>query len=125
MMNYEEIEIQLLNIQIGCILRLARLRKGESQHSLSISLDNSSTMVGRIERAEHENSWAKIFALSKRLDVNFKQLFELKSEDELLSIVVESQNFEVKLNAEKLRYYDSLKKRISQQFSLLNKASKI
>lgn len=122
-MNYEEIEIQLLNIQIGCMLRLARLKNGESQLSLSASVDSSSTMVGRIERAEHSSSWQKIFSLSKRLEVNFFQLFELKSEKELISIVEESLKYEVKLTTEKAEYYVSLKKRIPELYTLLGQVS--
>ena len=72
-------EIKLLNIQIGCILRLARLKKGLSQHDLSLLLGSNPTMIGRIERFENISSWDKIYSISQQLDVNFSDLFTLNT----------------------------------------------
>ncbi|MGQ2981861.1 XRE family transcriptional regulator [Flavobacterium sp.] len=109
-------EIKLLNLQIGCVLRLARLKKGLSQHSLSLSLGSNSTMVGRIERAENISGWDRIFLICQHLDVDFCSLFKLKSKDDLLAIVDESYKLEDKLTIEKAAYYNTLKKAISKQF---------
>ena len=73
--KFSDAEIELINIQIGCLLRLARLRKGLSQLDLGHSIDSNSMLVGRIERAKGKSSWDKIFMLSKQLDVNFFELF--------------------------------------------------
>ena len=79
---YNEVELEILNIQIGCMLRLARLKKNLSQHDLSLLIDSNSTMIGRVERFENVSSWDKIFSLSQQLDVEFHSLFDLKNKDQ-------------------------------------------
>ena len=115
----ENIEIQLLNIQIGCILRLSRLRIGKSQHDISIVLGTNSTLIGRIERAENMSSWEKIYSMSKSLNTNFCNLFELMDEEALLAVIDESLAYEVKLTNDKLRYYVSLKKQVFDLYKIL------
>ncbi len=119
MKKYSEIELNLLNIQIGCILRFARLKKGLSQHSLSLNLGTNPTMVGRVERFESTSSWDKIYSISQQLNLDFCNLFELKSKNELLSIVNESIKLEEKLTEEKKEYYKNLKITISNKFNSL------
>src|SRR5690606_327717 len=121
MRKYHEEEIKLLNIQIGCILRLARLKKGLSQHDLSLLLGSNPTMIGRIERFENISSWDKIYSISQQLDVNFSDLFTLRSKNEVLSIVVESFKPEDKLTVEKKEYYSTLKTIITKKYNMLQK----
>jgi len=116
---YNEKEIKLINIQIGCILRLARLKKGLSQHDLSLLLGSNPTMIGRIERFENSCSWDKIYSISLLLEINFIELFTLKSKDELLSIIEESLTLEGKLTLDKRKYYNILKSTITKEYSLL------
>ena len=116
MTKYGEIEFELLNIQIGCLLRLARLKKGLSQHNLSLLLGSNPTMVGRVERSENISGWDKILLISQELDVDFCSLFVLKAKEELLSIVDESFKLEDKLTQEKADYYSYLKKTIENKF---------
>ncbi|WP_159523719.1 helix-turn-helix domain-containing protein [Sunxiuqinia indica] len=123
MRKYNEVEFELLNIQIGCVLRLARLRKGLSQHNLSLLLGSNPTMVGRVERSENVSGWDKILSISQELDVDFYGLFELKGKDELLSVVDESFKLEDKLTQEKSDYYRYLKIAIKKKFLLLKKES--
>ena len=117
MRKYSSIEIELINIQIGCLLRLARLRNGFSQLDLGHQIDSNSMLVGRIERAKGKTSWEKIFMLSKQLDVNFYELFELKSKDALISIVDEALQYENKLTKDKSKFYTSLKRKIEEAYS--------
>ncbi|MGN7515984.1 MAG: helix-turn-helix transcriptional regulator [Allomuricauda sp.] len=117
MRKYSSIEIELINIQIGCSLRLARLRKGFSQLDLGHQIDSNSMLVGRIERAKGKSSWEKIFMLSKQLDINFYELFELKSKDALLSIVDEALQYENKLTKDKNKFYTSLKRKIEEKYN--------
>ncbi|TGV00743.1 helix-turn-helix domain-containing protein [Flavivirga rizhaonensis] len=123
MRKYDEIELHLLNIQIGCVLRLARLEKGLSQHSLSLMLGSNPTMVGRVERFENVSSWDKIYSISEQLDVDFCSLFILKSKDDLLSIVEASLKLESKLTQDKRDYYTFLKTTITNKYDLLKKRS--
>ncbi|WP_303316595.1 helix-turn-helix transcriptional regulator [Flavivirga abyssicola] len=123
MRKYGEIELHLLNIQIGCVLRLARLKKGLSQHNLSLMLGSNPTMVGRVERFENISGWDKIYFISQQLDVDFSSLFILKSKDDLLSIVEESLKLESKLTQDKRDYYTFLKTTISNKYDLLKKKS--
>ncbi len=121
MRKYDEEEIKLLNIQVGCMLRLARLKKGLSQHDLSLLLGSNPTMIGRIERFENISSWDKIYSVSQQLDVNFCDLFTLRSKDELLSIVEKSFKLEDKLTVEKREYYNILKATITKKYNLFQK----
>jgi len=123
MRKYNEVEFELLNIQIGCILRLARLKKGLSQHNLSLLLGSNPTMVGRVERSENVCGWDKILSMSQELDVDFCKLFELRGKDELLSIVDESFKLEDKLTQDKTDYYSYLKITIKSKFRLLKRES--
>lgn len=119
MKKYSEKGLHLLNIQLGCILRLARLKKGLSQHSLSLMLNSNPTMVGRVERFENVSGWDKIYTISQILDVEFCALFVLKSKSDLLSIVDESVNLEDKLTKEKRGYYSFLKRTITNKYNSL------
>jgi transcriptional regulator with XRE-family HTH domain len=121
MRKYSEVEFELLNIQIGCVLRLARLKKGLSQHNLSLMLGSNPTMVGRVERSENVSGWDKILSISQQLDIDFCNLFILKDKDELLSIVEESYKLEDKLTQEKRDYYSYLKITITNKYNLLMK----
>jgi transcriptional regulator with XRE-family HTH domain len=118
MRKYSEVELELLNIQIGCVLRLARLKKGLSQHNLSLLLGSNPTMVGRVERSENVSGWDKILSISQQLDIDFCSLFVLKGKDELLSIVEESFKLEDKLTQEKRDYYNFLKTTITNKYNL-------
>jgi transcriptional regulator with XRE-family HTH domain len=120
MKKYSDKELHLLNIQLGCVLRLARLRKGLSQHNLSLMLNSNPTMVGRVERFENVSGWDKIYTISQLLDVDFCDLFILKSKDDLLSIVDESINLEDKLTKEKRNYYSLLKITIINKYNSLS-----
>lgn len=124
MRKFSSIEIELINIQIGCILRLARLRKGLSQLELGHQIDSNPTLIGRIERAEGKTSWEKIYMLCKQLDVNLCNLLEIKDRDSLVSIVEEAMQFEDKLTQDKNKFYNSLKGRIRDLFKLMSKNQK-
>ena len=113
--------IKLLNIQIGCILRYARLKKGISQHSLSLMLNTNPTMIGRIERFENHTTWDKLYLMSKCLDVDFCDLFNLRSKEDLLQIVKDSYELEDKLTQEKTEYYNFLKTNIIKKYNLIQK----
>jgi len=121
MRKYSSIEIELINIQIGCLLRLARLRKGVSQLDLGHQIDSNSMLVGRIERAKGKSSWEKIFMLCEQLEVNFCELFELKSKEALIDIVAEALHYENKLTKDKREFYDSLKRKIEETYSSFTK----
>lgn len=121
MKEFRHIEIDLLNIQLGCILRLARLKKGLSQQELSLAFGSNSTMIGRIERAENFSSWDKIYSISEYLNVDYCSLFNLMNKDELLSIVEESLNLEEKLTQKKREYYFSLKITITDKYKEFEK----
>lgn len=119
MRKYNDVELQLLNIQVGCMLRLARLKSKLSQHTLAVILGYNSTMIGRVERFENVSGWDKIFSISQHLNVDFCSLFILKNKDVLLSIVDESFSLEEKLTEDKTHYYNFLKKSIIVKFDLL------
>jgi transcriptional regulator with XRE-family HTH domain len=119
---YNEVEINLLNIQIGCVLRFARLEKGVSQFSLSLILGTNQTMIGRIERAENFTSWEKIFEFSEYFQLDFGSLFKLKERDNILALIKDSYNLEKKLTEQKKRYYKLLEKTVIENFSQLKRS---
>ncbi len=114
-------ELELLNMQIGCMLRLGRLKKGMSQLDLALLLGSNPTMIGRIERFENVSGWDKILSISQQLSIDFCNLFVLNTKEELLLIVEESFKLEDKLTQEKRDYYDYLKSQIINRYSLLKK----
>jgi transcriptional regulator with XRE-family HTH domain len=124
MKEYKKIKLELLNIQIGCTLRHARLKTEISQQNLATSLGYTSTMVGRVERFENISGWDKIFSIAQELKVNYCNLFILQSQDELLAIVDQSYKLEEKLNQDKRDYYEFLRKTIIKNYILLSKAKK-
>ncbi|RAV30420.1 XRE family transcriptional regulator [Sinomicrobium soli] len=119
MRRYSEAELDLLNVQIGCVLKLARLKEDLSQFVLAERLDSNPTMIGRVERYEHASPWDKIYLISQELNIEFCDLFVLKSKEELLSIVKDSFNLEKKLTKEKERYYKSLEQVIIRKYEAL------
>lgn len=119
MRNYSNNILELLNIQIGCIIKVNRIRKNISQHDLSLILDLNPTAIGRIERAEVISGWDRIFVICKELDINFASLFTLSSRQELLKIVEEIYQNDHKLNHEKKQYYNNLKREINRRFEEL------
>lgn len=121
MRKYTEMELELLNMQIGCMLRLGRLKKGMSQLDLALLLGSNPTMIGRIERFENVSGWDKILSISQQLSIDFCNLFVLKTKEELLLVVEESFKLEDKLTQEKRDYYDFLKSQIINRYSLLKK----
>ncbi len=124
MREYKKIELEILNIQIGCVLRYARLFSKLSQQDLGSSLGYTSVMIGRVERFENISGWDKIYYIAEKLEVNFHELFILKTKDELLKIIEESLKLEVKLNQEKRDYYEFLKKTVVKNYDLLSKFKK-
>lgn len=117
--KYSEKELELLNIQIGCVLRHVRLKKDLSQHQLSLLLGTNPTMVGRVERFENVSGWDKIYLICQHLEIDFLSLFNLKSKAELLSIVEESIKLDTRLTKEKKAFYVNLKKEINFKFNNL------
>lgn len=119
-MNEDERKyLGLLNIQIGCMLKVNRLRKDISQHYLAAAIDSTSTTVGRIERAEVMCGWDKIYILSKELKIDFNKLFLPLPQNELLLIVDEIYSLDQKLNKEKKEYYRKLKETIRSKYQAL------
>ena len=121
MLEINKLRLQLINIQIGCVFRYARLKRGISQDDLGLLIGYSSTMIGRVERFENFSGWDKIYTISEELNENFDKLFILKTESELLDIVSESFKLEDRLNQDKIDYYDFLKKTIKNNYTLLTK----
>ncbi|SFS83842.1 DNA-binding transcriptional regulator, XRE-family HTH domain [Zhouia amylolytica] len=124
MVKYSEEEIELLGIQIGCVIKLARLTKGLSQEELSLLVGSNSTNIGRIERAEHTSGWDKLLMICQQLNIDHSKLFLLKNEKSLLDIVDQSLSLEKKLNQDKKDYYTFLKKSISNKFKSLSNKTK-
>ena len=116
-MNHVKTEVELINIFIGCKIRLERLEKNLSQHDVGIASGTDNTAVGRVERAEHLSSWSNIFLICQYLEIEFCSLFVLKSQKELLLIVEECYLLEKKLTKEKEKYYTKLKERIKKLHS--------
>ncbi|BDU25163.1 XRE family transcriptional regulator [Flavobacterium sp. GSB-24] len=113
MIKYRAEELKLLNIQIGCVLKLARLKKEISQESLGLSIDSDKTKIARLERYAHATNWDTIYSVSQELGVDFCSLFILKSKSEILAIVDECIKLDKKLSKMKITYYENLKNTIS------------
>ncbi len=115
-----QIKIELINIQLGCMLKVARLKKNLSQHDLALTLDTNPTAIGRIERAEVISGWDKIFKLAEELQIDFAMLFSLQSKNHLLGLIEEIIHLEEKLTSEKEKYYSNLKQEVKEKFRKLS-----
>jgi DNA-binding XRE family transcriptional regulator len=113
--------IEVLNIQIGCVLKVHRLRQDLSQQQIAVAVDSNSTTVGRIERAEVVGGWDKIYMICHTLKIDYNQLFILLPLKKLLSLVDEIYSLDKKLSSEKEEYYLKLKENIKLKFEALLK----
>lgn len=114
MQKYSDRELVLLSLQVGCTIRLERLRRSLSQEDLGLLLGSNSTMIGRIERAETGTAWQNLMKVSQELNIKYESLFKLKSTEEIILMIRECLSLEKKLTAEKLNYYKILEKRICE-----------
>lgn len=114
MQKYSDKEIILLSLQVGCTIRLERLRKGLSQEELGLSIGSNSTMIGRIERAETGTAWQNLLKISQELNIDYSSLFVLKSMENTILMIKECLSLEDKLTTEKVNYYRKLEKIFSQ-----------
>lgn len=114
MKKYSDKEINLLSLQVGCTIRLERLRKGLSQEELGLAIGSNSTMIGRIERAENVTAWQNLLKVSQELNINYDSLFVFKSNENILEMIKECLSLENKLTTEKANYYKKLQKSFSQ-----------
>lgn len=112
MKKYDELDIELLSIQVGCILRYERLRRKLSQESLGQIIGSNSMMIGRIERAENACSWKILLLLAQHLNIEFSDLLNLQNKDYILDIIEKSIELEEKLTQDKKDFYKFLKKRV-------------
>lgn len=112
----KNIEIERLRLQIGCMIKLARLKKGYSQFDLSLLFNSNTTMIGRIERGETIAGWDKIYILSNLLDLKIDKIFTITSKNNIIKIVTETRELEDKLTTEKSIYYDNLMNKIEEVF---------
>src|SRR5690606_11521937 len=113
--------IEILNIQIGCILKLHRLRQDLSQQEVAVAIDSNSTTIGRIERAEVVGGWDKIYMICHTLNIDYDHLFILLPLKKLLSLVDEIYSLDQKLSNEKREYYLKSKENIKLKFQALQK----
>lgn len=118
---YDKQYIELLNIQIGCMLKLNRLQQSLSQQQIAVAIDSTSTTIGRIERAEVVGGWDKIYMICHALKIDYNQLFILLPLKKLLIIIDEIYILEQKLNQEKKAYYKSLKENLKIQYNAVLK----
>lgn len=121
MQNYNDNEIDILALQIGCLIKFKRLEKNLSQEDIGLFIGSNATMIGRVERAETSPSWQNLLKIFQAVDLDYKSLFHLKSLEENLLIVEKCHDLETKLTKEKQDYYESLKKLFKDKYKSLSK----
>lgn len=119
MLNYSDKEIDLLGLQIGCVIKLERLKKDLSQEDIGLLISSNATMVGRIERAESSTSWQNLLKICQAVGLKYESLFQLKSLEENLKIVESCFKLEKKLTKEKQDYYKALKNILKHKYKSL------
>ncbi|WP_294311675.1 helix-turn-helix transcriptional regulator [uncultured Chryseobacterium sp.] len=121
MQNYNDKEIDILALQIGCLIKFKRLEKNLSQEDVGLLIGSNATMIGRVERAETSPSWQNLLKIFQAVELNNESLFQLKSLEENLSIVEKCLSLEKKLTKEKQDYYEAVKKLLKDKYKNLNK----
>lgn len=113
---FSQVDIEIINIYIGFKLRLARQQSKLSQHHLALQAGTDSTTIGRIERAEHMNSWSSILLVAQCLNIDYASLFQRPTKVDLLDLVRNCYAFETKLTAQKEEYYANIEEKINVLF---------
>ncbi|WP_234110712.1 helix-turn-helix transcriptional regulator [Chryseobacterium sp. R2A-55] len=90
----------MLGLQIGCIIKLERLKKNLSQEDIGLTIGSNGMMVGRIERAEISTSWQNLLKICQAVGLKYESLFQLKSLEENLKIAESCLKLEKKLTKE-------------------------
>lgn len=108
--------IKIISVNVGCMIRLARLKNKISQHELGIKSGTDNTSIGRIERGEVSTAWYKIVLICQYLGLDYDSLFTIRTKAELLELVNECYILETKLTEEKRQYYVKLKNHIESLF---------
>ncbi|MET3535860.1 helix-turn-helix transcriptional regulator [Chryseobacterium limigenitum] len=121
MQEYSNEEIDFLALQIGCIVRVERLRQKISQEHLGLLIGSNKTTIGRLERYEHSTSWKILFKVCQLLKIEYNPLFILQSLDYVLLLINESYNLEDKLTAEKELFYKKLIDDAKYKFSKIQR----
>lgn len=116
MYEYSDEELDILGLQIGCIIRLERLKKGLSQEVLGLLIGSNKTTIGRLERYENATSWKILFKVCQSLKIDYKELFLLQPIEFLLSVIKESFSLEEKLTVEKEEFYINLETEIKKRY---------
>lgn len=120
MQNYNDNEIDILALQIGCLIKFKRLEKNLSQEDIGLFIGSNATMIGRVERAETSPSWQNLLKIFQAVGLNYESPFHLKSLEENLIVVEKCLKLERKLTKEKQDYYESLKKLLKEKYKNLN-----
>jgi DNA-binding XRE family transcriptional regulator len=116
MQEYSNEELDILGLQIGCIVRVERLRKKLSQEDLGLLIGSNKTTIGRLERYENSTSWKILFKVCQSLKIEYDRLFILQSLEFILSIIKESFSLEEKLTTEKEKFYINLEVEAKEKF---------
>ncbi len=121
MQSYDDKEIDILALQIGCLIKFKRLEKNLSQEDIGLFIGSNATMIGRVERAETSPSWQNLLKIFQAVGLDDESMFQLKSLEENLSIVEKCLTLEKKLTKEKQDYYEAVKMLLKNKYKNLNK----
>ncbi len=108
MQEYSNEQIEALELQVGCVVRLQRLKKDLSQEDLGLLIGSNKTTIGRIERFENSSNWKYLLKVCQALEIDFQGIFILKSLQVILEIIKECISLEKKLTKQKEQYYIDL-----------------
>lgn len=87
-------DIEELKVQIGIIIRLARLRKQLSQFQLGNEVDLTKDYVGIIERGRTNPTIEVIVKICNFLDIELTDVFQVASKNQLEAFNLEIQKLE-------------------------------
>ena len=116
MQEYSNEQLDALALQIGCIVRLERLKKKLSQEDLGLLIGSNKTTIGRLERYENSTSWKILFKVCQSLKIEYNPLFVLKQLEFIISIIKESYSLEEKTISEKEKFYKNLEIDAKEKF---------
>lgn len=116
MQEYSNEEIDALGLQIGCLIRVERLRKKISQENLGLIIGSNNTTIGRIERFENSTNWKHLLKVCQTLNLDFHSLFNLQPLANILTIIKECISLEDRLTSQKEQYYKDLEIAVKRAF---------
>lgn len=92
-----KVDLKVLNKNVGRIIRITRLRKGETQLGLGAEVNLSGNQIGRIERGIGNPTIKTLYNICTYLSITIDKLFVTQTEGKIEELEIEIKTLEILL----------------------------